>query len=204
MIYILLSVLAVTIVHFCDPIAIKKLPFLKPVVWILGMGIIVYSAIMTCLSPAKISLPIWTAWFGWIFLILAFLLLGYSLFINLPFRKTYISSGVGDKLITTGFYALTRHPGVLWMVLLLIGLVLVSKSYLMLIAAPIFLLVDIVAVVVQDRFYFGRMFPDYTEYRRRTPMLVPNIKSLKDFIFSLKTASQQKRLKRGDRNVESI
>jgi len=186
MIYILLSVLAVTIVHFCDPIAIKKLPFLKPVVWILGMGIIVYSAIMTCLSPAKISLPIWTAWFGWIFLILAFLLLGYSLFINLPFRKTYISSGVGDELITTGFYALTRHPGVLWMVLLLIGLVLVSKSYLMLIAAPIFLLVDIVAVVVQDRFYFGRMFPDYTEYRRRTPMLVPNIKSLRDFIFSLK------------------
>jgi protein-S-isoprenylcysteine O-methyltransferase Ste14 len=204
MIYILLSVCAVGIVHFCDPIAIKKLPFLKPVVWIIGMSVIAYSAIMTCLWPDKFELPIWTTWFGWILLVLAVCLLGYSLFISLPFRKTYINSGIGDRLVTTGFYALTRHPGVLWMVLLLIGLILVSKSYLMLIAAPIFFLVDVVAVVIQDRFYFGRMFSGYADYRKHTPMLLPNKKSIKEFFLSIKMMNQQKKAERGDRNVESI
>ncbi len=204
MIYILLSILAVIIVHFCDPIALKKLPYLKPIVWVLGMGIIIFSAIMACLWPQKFTLPIWATWSGWILLVLAIFLLGYSLFVSLPFRKTYINTGIGDKLVTTGFYALTRHPGVLWMILLLMGLVLVSKSSLMLIAAPIFLFVDVIAVIVQDHFYFGRMFSGYENYRRNTPMLFPNNKSIRQFFLSLKNTNPPKRVERGDRNVESI
>jgi protein-S-isoprenylcysteine O-methyltransferase Ste14 len=192
MIYIVLSVLAVFVVHFCDPIALKKLPYLKPVVWILGLCVIAYSAIMTCLSPNKVMYPSWTIWFGWILLVIALLLLGYSLFISLPFRKTYINTGVSDRLITTGFYALTRHPGVLWMVLLLLGMIFASRSFLMLIAAPIFLLVDVGAVVIQDRFYFGRMFAGYSVYRKRTPMLIPNKASIRDFILSIRTVDSQK------------
>jgi protein-S-isoprenylcysteine O-methyltransferase Ste14 len=56
----------------------------------------------------------------------------------------------------------------------------------MLIAAPIWLFLDIVLVAVQDRYFFGRMFAGYDNYRRQTPMLIPNRRSLSAFINSLK------------------
>ncbi len=113
-------------------------------------------------------------------------LLIYSLFINLPFRKTYVATGVSDKLIRTGLYALVRHPGVHWFILLVLSLILVSKSSLLLIAAPTFILLDVVLVIVQDKFFFGRMFDGYDSYRQETPMLVPNRKSISACIRTIK------------------
>jgi hypothetical protein len=40
-------------------------------------------------------------------------------------------------------------------------------------------------VVVQDRYFFPKMFKGYDEYQKETPMLVPNRRSLKAFINSL-------------------
>jgi len=68
----------------------------------------------------------------------------------------------------------------------MLSLILVSKSSLLLIAAPIFILLDIVLVIVQDKFFFGRMFDGYGSYRQETPMLVPNRQSINAFINSLK------------------
>jgi protein-S-isoprenylcysteine O-methyltransferase Ste14 len=110
----------------------------------------------------------------------------YSLYIKLPFGKSYVTSGVGDKLTTSGLYALVRHPWVHWLTLLLVALILVSQSRLMLIAAPIWLLLDIGLVAIQDRFFLGRMFAGYDNYRRQTPMLIPNRRSLSAFINSFK------------------
>jgi len=49
-------------------------------------------------------------------------------------------------------------------------------------------LLDILLVAIQDRFFFGRMFEGYNTYRRQTPMLVPNRRSISAFISSLKQA----------------
>jgi protein-S-isoprenylcysteine O-methyltransferase Ste14 len=141
---------------------------------------------MLYLKSDALPLPIWLTGLGWGLLSISLFLLVYSLFINLPFRKTYVDTGVGDKLITTGLYALVRHPGVHWFILFMLSLILVSKSSLLLIAAPIFILLDIVLVIVQDKFFLGRMFDGYASYRRATPMLVPNRRSLNVFINSLK------------------
>jgi len=84
-------------------------------------------------------------------------------------------------LIKTGTYALVRHPGVIWYVLFLIALLLVSRSKLFLIAAPIWIFMDILYVFVQEKFYFSRMFPGYGEYKKETPMLIPTRKSLASF-----------------------
>jgi protein-S-isoprenylcysteine O-methyltransferase Ste14 len=56
----------------------------------------------------------------------------------------------------------------------------------MLIAAPIWVLLDIALVAIQERFFFGRMFVDYDNYRRETPMFIPNRRSINAFINSLK------------------
>ena len=176
------------VIHLFDIVSLKRLPVAKPFTWIVGSGLLGYALVMACLQSDKLPLPIWSTWLGGALLTISLLLLIYSLFINLPFHKTYIATGVSDKLIRTGLYALVRHPGVHWFILLMLSLILVSKSSLLLIATPIFILLDIVLVIIQDKFFFGRMFDGYDSYRQETPMLVPNRQSLNAFINSLKQA----------------
>jgi protein-S-isoprenylcysteine O-methyltransferase Ste14 len=182
MIYVALGCLGFLIIHVFDIVSLKRVPGAKPVVWVLGSGLLAYSVIMAWLAPDKLPLPAWSTWLGWALLSISLFLLIYSLFINLPFRKTYVTTGVSDRLITTGLYALVRHPWLYWLILLMLSLILVSKSKLMLIAAPIWILLDILLVVIQDKFFLGRMFAGYDAYRQETPMLVPNRKSINAFI----------------------
>ncbi len=186
MIYIAIGCLGFLVIHLFDIVSLKRLAGAKPFTWILGSGLLAYALAMVCLRSDKLPLPIWSTWLGWALLSISLFLLIYSLFINLPFRKTYITTGVGDKLITTGLYALVRHPGVHWFILVLLSLILVSRSSLLLITAPILILLDIVLVIVQDKFFFGRMFQGYDSYRQETPMLVPNQQSINALTNSLK------------------
>ena len=189
MLYISIGVLGFLLLHIFDIVSLKRIPGAKPCTWIVGSGLLVYSLTMLWLKADTLPLPIWSTWLGWGLLSISLSLLIYSLFINLPFRKTYVATGVGDKLVTTGLYALVRHPGVHWFTLILLSLVLVSKSSLLLIATPIFILLDIVLVAIQDKFIFGRMFESYDRYRRETPMFLPNRKSVNTFINGLRQAN---------------
>jgi protein-S-isoprenylcysteine O-methyltransferase Ste14 len=189
MIYIALGIFGFLLIHLFDVVSLKKFPSgAKPGVWALGSGLLAYSLVMLCLQSNALPLPMWVTWLGWGLLALSFFLLIYSLFINLPFRKTYVNSGVGDKLITTGLYALVRHPWIHCFILVLVSLILISKSSLLLIAAPIFILLDIVLVIVQDKFFLVRMFDGYVKYQQETPMLLPNRRSIDAFIKDLRAA----------------
>jgi protein-S-isoprenylcysteine O-methyltransferase Ste14 len=188
MIYVATGSLGFLVIHLFDIVSLKRIPGAKPFTWVLGVGLLAYSLTIICLAPDKLPLPRWSTWLGWVLLSVSLFLLIYSLFVNLPFRRTYITTGVGDKLITTGLYALVRHPWVHCFTLLLLSLVLVSRSSLLLIAAPVWILLDILLAVAQDKFFFGRMFDGYNRYRQETPMLVPNRRSINAFINSLKQA----------------
>lgn len=188
MTYIAVGCLGFLTIHLADIFSLRKVPGAKPLSWLIGVGLLVYAITMLSLAPGKLPLPEWLIWPGAALLALSFWLLVYSLFVNLPFNKTYVATGSGDRLITSGLYALVRHPGLHWFVLVLTALVLVSRSEMMLVAAPIFAAIDVALVLVQDRFIFERMFEDYPRYRRTTPMLVPNRRSLNAFINSFKAA----------------
>jgi protein-S-isoprenylcysteine O-methyltransferase Ste14 len=192
MVYIILGCLGFLIVHLFDIVALKRLPAAKPIIWFSGIGLFIYAIVMICLQSNTLILPAWSTGLGWALLSISFALLLYALFINLPFIKTYISTGVPDELVKTRMYALVRHPGVIWFVLLIFALILVSKSSLLLIAAPIFILLDIVLVVFQDKYFFGRMFDSYDSYRGETPMLIPSRESIGAFTDSVKRTQKQK------------
>ena len=190
MLYIAMGCLGFLIIHLFDIVSLKRwTKGLKPITWILGSGLLLYALAMTCLQSGKLPSPIWSTWLGWALLIISLPLLIYSLFINLPFRKTYIATGVGDKLITTGLYALVRHPWIHWFILLLLSLILVSRSSLLLIASLIWILLNILLVIIQDKFFFGRMFSGYDQYRKETPMLLPNRKSISACVKTLNQTS---------------
>ena len=123
---------------------------------------------------------------GWSLLPVSGLLLAYSLFLELPFSQTYRSAGTGSSLVTTGTYALVRHPTVPWYALVLLSLLLVFRSELLLVAIPIWLALDIIWVFFQERLLLRGVFPEYASYRRTTPMLIPTRRSLKACLQSLR------------------
>jgi protein-S-isoprenylcysteine O-methyltransferase Ste14 len=176
--YILLGIAGFFVACLFDVVSLRKIPYAKQAIGITVICSTVYSHLMVCIRGERLSLPIGFSWVGWPLFGLATLALIYSLFLEIPFRQTYIAEGVGNKLVTTGTYALARHPGVLWYALGLISLIFISASQLMLFAAPIWFLMDVLHVRLQDQFFFPRMFPDYGRYQRETPMLIPKRASL--------------------------
>jgi protein-S-isoprenylcysteine O-methyltransferase Ste14 len=193
MIYLATStgILGFLIINLFDFVSLKRIAGAKLIVWITGSSLIIFSLILICLTPNKLPLPAWSIRFGWGLLSASLFLLIYSLFINLPFRKTYVNTGIGDKLITTGLYALVRHPWIHCFILFLLSLVLISRSSLLLLTAPIFILLNILLSIVQDKFVFTKMFDTYDDYKRKTPMLIPNRRSISAFINSVKQTKSE-------------
>jgi protein-S-isoprenylcysteine O-methyltransferase Ste14 len=176
--HVLLGILAFLIAFFFDLAAIKYIPYLKQIIGLAVALLFGYSLVMVALHPVKLQMPALLSYAGWPFLIISAFLLVYSLFLEIPFRQTYAADGVGDRLVKTGTYALVRHPGVLWFAIFLVSLILVSRSRLLLLATPVWIFMDVLCVWVQERFFFGRMFPDYEQYRKETPMLIPTPASI--------------------------
>ncbi len=111
-------------------------------------------------------------------LIFLFLLI-YSLFLELPFSKTYGGKKYNDGLVDTGTYALCRHPGVLWFFFMYLFYALYTESVPLLMAGLIWTSLDVIYVVLQEKYFFIKIFKDYEEYKKSTPMLIPNVESWK-------------------------
>ncbi len=183
---IALGVLGFLVVHLFDFVALKRIPLLKPVIWASGCGILFYAIAIVTLSADRLVLALWLNWLGWILLPVSILLVVYSLFVNLPLVNTYLKRGIGKRLVKTELYTLVRHPGIYGFILFMAALWLVSGSRPLLVAAPVWILLDIILVVIQDRYFFGRMFPAYEQYRQQTPMLIPNKQSIRAFLDSFR------------------
>jgi protein-S-isoprenylcysteine O-methyltransferase Ste14 len=173
------------LILFFDILMLKKVPGIKFILWVFGTGMILCSTVLACLSENKLNIPNWTPIPGWILFAIGIVLIAYSLFVNIPFRQTYVAEG-NSKLVRTGLYALCRHPGTYWAVLFLFGLVLVSRTVDQLIIALLFVVLNTILVIVEDKYIFPKIFPDYIEYKKNTPMLFPSAKSINDFILQLR------------------
>jgi protein-S-isoprenylcysteine O-methyltransferase Ste14 len=112
-----------------------------------------------------------------------FALMFYSIMVEIPFRKAWIDRGHPDELVTTGTYALARHPGVLWYSIGVVAAALATRSRRLLYGAPVLVAGDVLHVWFQERYVLEQEFGDaYREYQRSTPMIVPNAISLRRFV----------------------
>jgi len=178
MIYVLIGAVGFLLVYTLDWLSLKNVPAIKRLVGVMTACLLIYATVMVCISPPKLDLPIIILPLGICLALVSFLLLIYSLFIEIPFHSTYVEKGVGTRLITTGTYALTRHPGVLWLGLFYISLALIFPSTTMFIAIIVWLIMDVILVILQDSIFFPRMFPGYDNYKKRTPFLIPTRQSI--------------------------
>jgi protein-S-isoprenylcysteine O-methyltransferase Ste14 len=184
--YIALGAAAFVVGVLFDLATLREWRYVKPALGLTALLVWIFAVYGVVRTSARFLLPAGLSWLGWPLLVVATVLLVYSLFIEIPFRQTYAKTGKGSKLITTGTYALCRHPGVLWFGLLLIALILLSQATLLLVAAPVWLLADLLWVWVQDAYLFPAMFPGYRLYQEKTPMLLPTWKSAVECIRTLR------------------
>lgn len=113
--------------------------------------------------------------FSLVFLIL----LIYTLFFALPFNETYVQGNATPKVCQRGLYALCRHPGVLWFMGFYLFLWLTLKIPLLLLAGIVFSACNFVYIIFQDHWTFPQLFADYNDYKKHTPFIIPNFKSIK-------------------------
>lgn len=189
--YIFYGLIAFGAAILFDLVSLKRVSYGKQAVEFFVVAVMIYSIAMLWRQGEKFASSFPTGLIGWpIFLIFASLFV-YSVFIEVPFRATYVEPGHGEKLITTGTWALVRHPGVLWFTGGLFSLALISHSKMLLLAAPIWSFADVLYVSIQDKFFFQKFFRDYARYQRCTPMLVPTRESLKRCIQTFMAAEDK-------------
>jgi len=174
------GVLAFLVAYLWNWASLKKVAWGKQVIALLGFALHGYAIYAACwgVGVDRFALPAAVSWLGWSLLPVSAILLIYSWFIELPVSKTYVKPGVGSQLVTTGTWALTRHPGVLWYALGLIALLLATRSTVLLICVPVWIVMNIIYGVMEDVYFFPRMFPDYPQYKQQTPMLIPTRRSI--------------------------
>ncbi len=163
---------------FADFASLKRWGYVKSLCWLVVALFLGYAHLAVGFSPDKFWLPVWTRWPGWICFLIGVFLMVYSLFLEIPVAQTYIQQKGKQTLVQVGTYALTRHPGVLWYAISLIGLIVVSRSRIALVAAPIWFGMELLWVWIEDRFIFEKVIAGYAEYKTTTPMLVPSRASL--------------------------
>ncbi len=148
----------------------------------IGMLLLAYSTIGILLNGYQhINIPIVVRVIALILAVLSFLLLIYVLFYALPFDKTYKGTQK-NQVIATGMYALCRHPGAIWFFFFYIFLWLASSINIMLAAAIIWPLLNIIYVYIQDKWILPHTLFGYDQYQKNVPFLVPSFNSLKDWI----------------------
>jgi len=176
--YVGLGILAFGIAGLFDWAELKGWRQLK---WALGLSTISllgYALYHLLRISPRFWLPAPLVRLGWLILLLGTLLLIYSAYVEVSLGQARDHGEGNARLVTTGTYALCRHPGVLWFGLSLVALLLVSRASYLLFAAPIWFLADVLLAWAQDVHHFPRMFPEYPRYRQCTPMLIPTAKSM--------------------------
>lgn len=176
--YILSGVVAFIFLCFFDIYTLKNDGVKKKIFGIIGLGLFIFSAIKVTIISERIDFPVALRIVSGIFWGAAIFLLVYSLFLELPFAKTYGKKKHSNDLVDTGTYALCRHPGVLWFGLMFLFFFFTTGAKLILPAGIIWTSVDVLHVYLQEKLFFPKMFPEYKEYMKTTPMLIPTKESM--------------------------
>src|SRR5659263_290843 len=143
MIFIYLGIIAFIFMFLYDFYTLRNERRKKSFFGIIGLTLFIYSAIMLIVFLNKIIFPIPIIILALIVSIISCFLLAYSLFLELPFTKTYANEKHNDGLVVTGTYALCRHPGVIWFGILFVSLLFLTGAILLIPATIIWTSTDI-------------------------------------------------------------
>ncbi len=186
MIYILLGALGFVLMFSADIFGLKQKPFLQRIVTLVAIFILVVSSVFILMEGKTLLLPLQIRILGASFTLVYFILMVYSIVIEVSHRNEE------KKLITTGTYALTRHPGVIWFLLFYISGGILFANTSIIIAGLLWTVFNITYVLLQERYIFVKLFMGYQEYTKETPMIIPSLSSIRKCINTLNGGKHEK------------
>ncbi|MCF7926723.1 MAG: hypothetical protein K9L74_04040 [Candidatus Izimaplasma sp.] len=180
MIYIILGIISFVFMFLFDFFSLKQHTVLKYVSALFGIGLIFVSTVFILVTDSHLAHGIyWMIVFGCL-TICSLGLVIYSVFYEVG-RKAYKKAAT-PSLVTTGTYALSRHPGVLWLFLFYLFLSLTTANNLLFIATGVWTMMNILYVWLQEKVILPFLFPTYEQYKLTTPFIIPTKKSITNFI----------------------
>ena len=118
--------------------------------------------------PVPLSLP-FSVQLGATICLGIFFIVGY-----VAFWQAYLKHDVGTSVISTGPYALVRHPLYSIMALTLPGIVLVWFNDALFILSWLLLILIVYRIVkVEERYMIERFGDEYLAYMRKVPAIIP-------------------------------
>ena len=170
-----------------DLASLRSVPRVKPYLFAAMLAAHSASLARLLLGPPRLPVPSFLAKVAGALSVLSVAGMFYSIMIEIPLRKAWLQEGHTDALVTTGTYALVRHPGVLWLTSALGFAALAARSPRLLVAWPMIISGDAFHVWFQERLVLPRVFGEsYREYQRSTPFLVPTRRSARRLARSLR------------------
>jgi len=189
--YIALGALGFLVALLFDHPRIERSRWAKLTIGVVAFSALGYAVGAAASHPSKFTFPSAVAGVGWALAGIFLILFVYSVFIEIPFRQAYLGAQNGTRLVDTGTYAMSRHPGVLWAALALVFLVVATGSKILLIATPLWILMDLAWAYIEDRFYFPTTFPGYGDYQNEVPMFIPTASSIRKAAKSIRTPREK-------------
>ncbi|MFZ5945601.1 MAG: hypothetical protein ACOYVD_16015 [Bacillota bacterium] len=187
MIFILIGCLAFFFLYIFDINKVLLLHKNLNILFAVGVLLLAFATIGVLLSySADFQLNIVLRVFFYLLSLFSLILIPYSLFFSLPFRKTYFEIAKENTVVDTGMYALCRHPGVLWFFFFYLFLWLASGKIMVMWAGLVWTIMDIIHVYVQDRWLFPKTLIGYERYKDKVPFLIPSLCSVKKCIITIK------------------
>lgn len=180
--YVLIGLLGFVFMAGAEWTTYKKIPFLKPALWFLMIPVFSYAIVMSWIDTARFDLPHIVSTVAWVSLLFFFGLFIYSLYVEMPLKRTYIDSPQATKVVTDGTYSLCRHPAALWFGAWVASAALASRSVTLAVAAPVWIAAYIICMFWEEKLCLrGDFGDDYKRYQEVTPMLIPNPASISRF-----------------------
>ncbi len=179
---ILIGILGFTFMAGADWATYKRIPLLKPILWFLIIPVFSYAIVMAWTDTARFDFPPIVSTLAWVPLLFFFGLFIYSLYVEIPLKRTYIDSPQPTKVVTNGTYSLCRHPAMLWFIVWLVSAVIVSGSVILAVAVPIWTVAYVGSLLWEEKLcLIGDFGDDYKRYQEATPMLIPSYASIGRF-----------------------
>ena len=110
-----------------------------------------------------------------------------TLFFSFPAGQAYVSPGKKRPVYDSGFYALCRHPGLIWLTFVFFCLWLMGGFPFY--SAVIYTLLNLALVLFEDGYAFPIILTGYEAYKKVTPFLIPTPGSIKNALGKKRTES---------------
>jgi protein-S-isoprenylcysteine O-methyltransferase Ste14 len=184
--FVLLGCMAFIFMYLFDVMTLKNKRLWKSILGLSGLGLMIFASIEILYLEDGMNFPVIVRILGGIIGFVFLLLLIYSLFLEVPFKKTYGEEEHNVNLVDTGTYAICRHPGVIWFFFFYLGLYLMTGRTMMFVACITWTILDVIYVILQEKTIFNKMFKGYGDYQRSTPMLIPNKTSIQKMFSTMR------------------